>query len=77
MCDRITFHREIMGGKAGIRGMRIPESVIVGQVAHGVTIKEILTDYPELEAEDIQQTLEYAAWFIQEEKRVPKKDFLG
>jgi uncharacterized protein (DUF433 family) len=34
MCDRITFEPKIMGGRACIRGMRIPVSVIVGQVAH-------------------------------------------
>jgi len=67
MFDRITFDSKIMGGRACIRGMRIPVSVIVGQVAHGATVKEILADYPDLEAEDIRQALEYAAWLTQEE----------
>ncbi|MDR4507889.1 MAG: DUF433 domain-containing protein [Candidatus Brocadiaceae bacterium] len=65
--DRITFDPKIMGGRACIRGMRIPISVIVGQVAHGATVEEILADYPDLEAEDIRQALEYAAWLTQEE----------
>ena len=65
--DRITFDPQIMGGRACIRGMRIPVSVIVGQVAHGATIEEILADYPDLEPEDIRQALEYAAWLTQEE----------
>lgn len=56
-----------MGGRACIRGMRIPVSVIVGQIAHGATVEEILADYPDLEAEDIRQALEYAAWLTQEE----------
>jgi uncharacterized protein (DUF433 family) len=47
--------------------MRIPVSVIVGQIAHGATFDEILRDYPDLEPEDIQQALEYAAWLTQEE----------
>jgi len=47
--------------------MRIPVSVIVGQIAHGATIKEILEDYPDLTHEDIQQALEYAAWLTQEQ----------
>jgi uncharacterized protein (DUF433 family) len=47
--------------------MRIPVSVIVGQVAHGATQEEILADYPDLEAEDIHQALAYAAWLTQEE----------
>lgn len=67
MFDRITFNSKIMGGRACIRGMRIPVSVIVGQVAHGATVEEILADYPDLEAEDIRQALEYAAWLTQEE----------
>jgi uncharacterized protein (DUF433 family) len=65
--DRITFNPQIMGGRACIRGMRIPVSVIVGQIAHGATIKEILNDHPDLEPEDIQQSIEYAAWLAQEE----------
>lgn len=67
MFERITFNPQIMGGRACIRGMRIPVSLIVGQIAHGATIEEILTDYPDLESEDIQQALEYAAWLAQEE----------
>lgn len=67
MFDKITFDPEIMGGRACIRGMRIPVSVIIGQIAHGATIEEILSDYPDLEADDIHQALEYAAWLTQEE----------
>lgn len=65
--DRITFDSQIMGGRACIRGMRIPVSVIVGQVAHGASNQEILDGYPELEPEDIQQALRYAAWLTQDQ----------
>ena len=51
--------------------MRIPVSVIVGQVAHGATFAEILQGYPDLEREDIQQALEYAAWLTRDEVRSP------
>jgi len=67
MFDRITFDRQIMGGRACIRGTRIPVSVIVGQIAHGAAFDEILEGYPDLEKEDIQQAVEYAAWLTQEE----------
>lgn len=67
MFDRITFDPNIMGGRACIRGMRIPVSVIVGQVAHGAPWDEILEGYPDLEPEDIRQALAYAAWLTQEE----------
>jgi uncharacterized protein (DUF433 family) len=49
--------------------MRIPVSVIVKQIAHGATREEVLADYPDLEPEDIQQAMEYAAWLSQEEVR--------
>ncbi|MDA8326215.1 MAG: DUF433 domain-containing protein [Nitrospiraceae bacterium] len=65
--DRITFDPKIMGGRACIRGMRIPVSVILGQIAHGAKAEEVLADYPDLEPEDIKQALEYAAWLAQEE----------
>jgi uncharacterized protein (DUF433 family) len=67
MFDRITFDSQIMGGRACIRGMRIPVSVIVGQIAHGATFDDILQGYPDLERDDIQQAVEYAAWLTQEE----------
>lgn len=65
--ERLTFDPKIMGGRACIRGMRIPVSVIVGQIAHGATYEEILQEFPDLEREDIQETLEYAAWLAQEQ----------
>jgi uncharacterized protein (DUF433 family) len=67
--DRITFDSQIMGGRACIRGMRIPVSVIVKQIAHGASREQVLADYPSLEPEDVQQALEYAAWLSQEEVR--------
>ena len=67
MFERITFSPDIMGGRACVRGMRIPVSVIVGQIAHGATFEEILADYPDLKREDVAQALEYAAWLTQEE----------
>jgi uncharacterized protein (DUF433 family) len=69
MFDRITFDLNIMGGRACIRGMRIPVSVIVGQIAHGTTWEEVIEEYPDLEREDIQQAIEYAAWPTHEEVR--------
>ena len=67
MFDRITFDPAILGGRAAIRGMRVPVSVIVGQIAHGATQDEVLREYPDLEREDVEQALAYAAWLTQEE----------
>ncbi len=67
MFDRITFDSHILGGRASIRGMRIPVSVVVGQLAHGASWEEVLTDYPDLERADLEQALAYAAWLTTEE----------
>ncbi len=67
MFTRITFDPRIMGGRACIRGMRIPVSLIVEQLAHGATTAEILKEYPDLVAEDVREAMEYAAWAVREE----------
>jgi uncharacterized protein (DUF433 family) len=64
--DRITFNPRIMAGQACIRGMRIPLSLIVNLVAHGQDAGQIITEYPDLEPEDIRQALEYAAELARE-----------
>ena len=55
MFDRITFDPKIMGGRACIRGMRIPVSVIVSHFADGSTFDEVLSEFPALEREDLHQ----------------------
>ena len=55
--DRITFDRHIMDGRACIRGMRIPVSVVVSQVADGASVEQILRDYPDLEPADVEQAV--------------------
>lgn len=64
--DRITFDPHVMGGRACIRGMRIPVSLVVNLVANGMTIPEIIDAYPYLEPEDIHQALHYVAWLAEE-----------
>ncbi len=71
MLNFITFDSNIMGGRACIRGMRIPVSVIVRQIAHGASFEEILEGYPDLTREDIQQAIEYAAWLTEEQVHAP------
>jgi uncharacterized protein (DUF433 family) len=55
-----------MGGKPCIRGMRVTVGTIVGLVASGHSVETILDAYPYLEAQDIQQALQYAAWRAEE-----------
>lgn len=59
--DRITTEPDKMGGVPCIRGLRIPVATVVSMVAEGMTNDEILAAYPDLEPDDIRQSLEYAA----------------
>ncbi len=67
---RITFNPEVLGGKPCIRGMRVTVGTIVGLIATGKTVDEVLADYPYLEREDVLEALAYAAWRA-EEREVP------
>ena len=64
--NRITRNPAVMGGKACIRGMRVTVGTIVGQIAAGRSIDELLADYPYVEREDVMQALRYAAWLAEE-----------
>jgi uncharacterized protein (DUF433 family) len=55
-----------MGGVPCIRGLRIPVATVVGMVADGMSNDEILAAYPDLEPEDIEQALRYAADAVRE-----------
>lgn len=59
--ERITVEPDKMGGVPSVRGLRIPVATVVGMVAEGMSVEEILADYPDLEAGDITEALQYAA----------------
>ena len=63
---RITVDPNQMGGVPCIRGLRIPVATIVSMVAEGMTEREILEAFPDLEPEDIRQALHYAAEAVRE-----------
>ncbi len=58
--DRITVEPGKMGGRPCIRGMRITVRTVLGQLAAGQTVEQIIADYPYLESEDITAALEFA-----------------
>lgn len=68
LLSRITTNPKIMVGKPIIRGLRITVDQILKTLAAGVNIKELLEDYPELEREDIEAALLYAAELVEEER---------
>ena len=67
MFDRVTFNPKIMAGRACLRCMRITVAHVVNMVANGMTAKDILEEYPDLQPEDIQQALQYAAFMTRDE----------
>jgi uncharacterized protein (DUF433 family) len=68
--DRITYNPLQMGGKPCISGMRVTVGMIVGLFAAERSREEILQAYPYLEPADINQSLAYAAWRL-EERELP------
>lgn len=59
--ERITVEPDKLEGRPCIRGLRISVESVVRLVAAGWTVEQILADYPDLEAEDVREALEYAA----------------
>ena len=64
--QRITVKAEQMGGVPCLRGLRIPVATVVGMVADGMSVDEILRAYPDLEAGDVSEALRYAAEAVRE-----------
>lgn len=64
--SRITVDPGKMGGVPCIRGLRIPVATVVGMIADGMSVEEILKSFPDLESEDIKEALYYAAEAVRE-----------
>jgi len=65
--DRITIDPTVCLGRPTIRGMRITVGVILKMLAAGKSTGDILDAYPELEPEDIDQAIQYAAWVVSDQ----------
>jgi uncharacterized protein (DUF433 family) len=63
---RISVDHRIMGGVPCLAGTRIPVATIVGLVANGLTMDQILAEYPQLSLADVQACLGYAARAVDE-----------
>lgn len=63
--NRITTDPDVCHGKPCIRGLRYPVETVLAWLASGMTMAEILGDYPDLESEDIYAALGYAARLAQ------------
>ena len=66
--ERIVCTPGVVSGKPRIKGTRVTVGVVLGQLAAGHTIEEVLRDYPYIQREDVLAALQYAAWRAQEEE---------
>jgi uncharacterized protein (DUF433 family) len=71
LLDRITIDPKINHGKPAIRGLRYPVETILELMSSGMTMDEILADYPDLEREDLLAVLAYAARLSQVKRMEP------
>ncbi|WP_437744190.1 DUF433 domain-containing protein [Sorangium sp. So ce327] len=66
LLERITHDPAVMGGRPCIRGMRVTVGTILGLLAAGHPVEEVLELYPYLERDDVMAALSYAAWRVEE-----------
>lgn len=62
--DRITLNPSVCHGKPTVRNMRYPVEMILDLLSAGMSVEEILTDYPALEENDIRACLAYASKLV-------------
>lgn len=65
--ERISIDPNICHGQACVKGTRIPVHQIVGMLANGDTIEDLLSEYPSLTKDDILASLAYAASLAEEQ----------
>ena len=70
---RISVDHTIMGGVPCVRGTRIPVATVVGMIAEGMTFDEIISDFPQLAVDDIQDSLRFAAAAV-DERQLPYRE---
>jgi uncharacterized protein (DUF433 family) len=63
--SRITINQDICHGKPTIRGLRYPVENMLELLASGMSMEELLFDYPDLEKEDFLASINYASKLIQ------------
>lgn len=69
--DRISLDPGVLLGKPVVRGTRISVELVIGLLADGFSVAEILESYPHLSAEDVAACLRYAQKLVQAERVWP------
>lgn len=67
----VTIDPEIHHGEPCIAGTRVPVAIIVGSIADGMTVEEIISEYPQLGREAVQAALAYAADVVRQDILLP------
>ncbi|MFH1235610.1 MAG: DUF433 domain-containing protein [Parcubacteria group bacterium] len=67
----VTIDPEIHHGEPCIKGTRVPVALLVGSIADGMTIEEVVNEYPQITREAVQAALAYAADVIRQEILLP------
>jgi uncharacterized protein (DUF433 family) len=68
---RITLDPAVLAGKPTVRGLRISVEHVLRALSNGVPESELLTDYPDLESDDLRACLAYAADLVESERVYP------
>jgi len=69
--DRIVVDPDVMAGKPVVRGTRIPVDAIIRRLAAGMSVSDVLEEYPNLQPADVKAALEYGARVVSGEDVVP------
>lgn len=64
--DRIAFNPTVMGGRACIRDMHVPVSLILNLISNGMSVEQIIAGYRYPKPKDVKQAIQSAAWLADE-----------
>jgi uncharacterized protein (DUF433 family) len=71
MNDRITINPQVLAGKPIVKGTRMSVEFVVGLLAQGWTVEDVLKEYDHLTREDVQACLAYAHQLLADERLYP------
>jgi uncharacterized protein (DUF433 family) len=77
LLSRITVNPDIFGGKPIVRGRRLAVEHVLGMLASGDSVDDLLREYPWLERDDVQACLVYAKRLVSHERVEPAIESLG
>ena len=67
LLERVVIDPSVLAGKPVIKGTRIPVYLIIELIASGMTVRNVLKEYPELSEDDVKAALLYASKLLEKE----------